>query len=482
MALRRRRRPTTTTTTAGTPGNGEPAVGGGLGRGAEITVKGAKATAEQRATAEGILREAARLGASRRVMVACIMAATQESTIRPLGYGDQAGPDSRGPFQQRAPWGPLAQRVDPAGATRLFLTVNKGPGVQGWRVVHGSLQNAPADLSRAIQAVQHSATPDAYAQWEAEATRTVAAFTGADGLSFDAAGSSAPERYEFTRGDRGGERESTWDATGRLAEEVAWRRWAAGNVFYFVSEDELRRAAPSLTVRGTEDYLVTGPAWRMSAGEPVAEITVDVMLDAWPVMPGASVTLKTGGPIDGRWLVAGVSGARIDSPVATVTLRRPTLKAPEPANPSTGSGDSSADSTGTATASGIFEACKAIHDAAPTYLYGGGHGTIQREIPGALDCSSSTSYALAFAGYGFKVGDATKVSGALEQWGQPGRGDVFTVCANATHVFIQLEGKPGGFTRFDTSPHGDTAGRGPRLRTTERGDLDRFTLRHWPGQ
>ena len=50
-----------------------------------------------------------------------VMTAMGESSLRVLDYGDSAGPDSRGLFQQRDSWGPLAVRMDPTGSSLLFF-------------------------------------------------------------------------------------------------------------------------------------------------------------------------------------------------------------------------------------------------------------------------------------------------------------------------------------------------------------------------
>lgn len=455
--------------------SGSPAPAQGVGASA-ITVKGERATAEQRRVIDGVLGEAARLGAAQRVMVACVMAITQESAARSLGHGDAAGPDSRGPFQQRTAWGPASERMDPAGSARLFLTVDKGPGVRGWRPVHGGLSVAPGDLSAAIQAVQRSAYPRAYAQWEAEATRTVEAWRGSDG--FGAAEGPAARRYEFTRGERGGERETSWDASGRLAEEVGWLRWAAGNVLHFVSEQELRRAAPSVRITGDEPWLLSLPEWEWGVARPIAELTLRVAADRWGVMPGGVVVMATGGPEDGRWVVGGVSGARLDSPEVEVRLRRPRALQPEPAAEQ---GEAEGGGTGDGSPQArLLEACRAMSGSHP-YLLGGGHGpaldSIQSGSP--LDCSSATSKALRDAG--MFPGSTAITSGVFaSSWGLPGKGRTFTVWANAGHVFVEFHDAPGGWRRFDTSPWGD-GGSGARLRRTARGDTGRFTARHWEG-
>ena len=58
-----------------------------------------------------------------------VMTAMGESSLRVLDYGDQAGPDSRGLFQQRDSWGPLEVRMDPTGSSLLFFNaLLKVPG------------------------------------------------------------------------------------------------------------------------------------------------------------------------------------------------------------------------------------------------------------------------------------------------------------------------------------------------------------------
>jgi hypothetical protein len=93
--------------------------GGGFADNARVTVKHARATPDQKRNLHGVLSECAALGASRDVMVAAVCCVTQESWPSGSGYGDAAGPDSRGLFQQRAPWGPAG----PPGPARLDALV-----------------------------------------------------------------------------------------------------------------------------------------------------------------------------------------------------------------------------------------------------------------------------------------------------------------------------------------------------------------------
>jgi cell wall-associated NlpC family hydrolase len=111
-----------------------------------------------------------------RAETVALMTAFLESRLRDLanptvpGSADQPGAsgsgtdhDSVGLFQQRASWGSAAQRMDPMSATRSFLA--RLLAVPGWEAM-------PAGL--AAQAVQNSAHPDAYAQWESDASSWLA--------------------------------------------------------------------------------------------------------------------------------------------------------------------------------------------------------------------------------------------------------------------------------------------------------------------
>lgn len=92
--------------------------------------------------------------------------ALQESELTNLPYGDR---DSVGLFQQRPSqgWGTRAQLLDPAYAASAFYA--RLVKVPGWTSMA---------VTEAAQAVQQSAAPSAYAQWEDEARALAVAFTG----------------------------------------------------------------------------------------------------------------------------------------------------------------------------------------------------------------------------------------------------------------------------------------------------------------
>jgi hypothetical protein len=114
---------------------------------------------EPRENAKTIVQVGLRLKVPERGLIVALATARQESTLRNLNYGDR---DSLGLFQQRAPWGSVAQRTDPASAATMFFTGGHGGqrgllDIPGWRVM---------SIAGAAQAVQVSAFPEAYAQWE----------------------------------------------------------------------------------------------------------------------------------------------------------------------------------------------------------------------------------------------------------------------------------------------------------------------------
>lgn len=98
-----------------------------------------------------------------------VMTAMGESSLYNIDYGDEAGPDSRGLFQQRDSWGTLQERMHPPTAARFFFEALVQ--VPGYR-----------DLAPTIAAnrVQRNADPFHYVPYWPDAGRIVAAITGDD--------------------------------------------------------------------------------------------------------------------------------------------------------------------------------------------------------------------------------------------------------------------------------------------------------------
>ncbi len=130
--------------------------------------------AEQAANAQLIIRIGRELGVPDRGIAIALGTAMQESWIRNLDWGDR---DSLGLFQQRPStgWGTEAEVRDPARTIRAFYGGASDPNgtrtrglldIPGWQDM---------SYAQAAQAVQISAYPDRYAQWERPAYAWLAA-------------------------------------------------------------------------------------------------------------------------------------------------------------------------------------------------------------------------------------------------------------------------------------------------------------------
>jgi hypothetical protein len=122
-------------------------------------------TGEQSRNAYVIMRTGQGMRVPTRGLVVALAAASQESGIRNLHYGDR---DSQGLFQMRPSmgWGTVGQVTDPAYASRKFFTVLNG--VRGWQLM---------SVTEAAQSVERSGFPGAYAKWEPRARAVVRAAT-----------------------------------------------------------------------------------------------------------------------------------------------------------------------------------------------------------------------------------------------------------------------------------------------------------------
>ena len=140
------------------------------------TVHGAQAsfkpTAAQKRNAAAIVKAAKDMKLPPRAMVMAVACSLQESSLHNYGnLGNRNDHDSLGLFQQRpsSGWGSPAQVTDPHHATQSFL--KRLVKIHNW-------QHMP--LTVAVQKVQVSAFPQAYAKWEKFAASLVAGTYAAD--------------------------------------------------------------------------------------------------------------------------------------------------------------------------------------------------------------------------------------------------------------------------------------------------------------
>jgi hypothetical protein len=126
----------------------------------------ASTSANQRSNAAAIVKAGIDMKLPPRAMVMAVACSLQESKLHNYGnLGNRNDHDSLGLFQQRpsSGWGTPAQVTNPEHAAQSFY--RRLVQVPNWR-------NMP--LTRAVQAVQVSAFPMAYAKWELEAATLVA--------------------------------------------------------------------------------------------------------------------------------------------------------------------------------------------------------------------------------------------------------------------------------------------------------------------
>ncbi|WP_461165367.1 M23 family metallopeptidase [Arthrobacter sp. R4-81] len=151
---------------------GSVAVGG-------IPAKVGAFSGKQLENAATIMKAARDLNMPAAAQILGVQAAIGESTLNVIDFGDTAGPDSRGLFQQRdnGAWGSYSDRMDPyISATNFFKALSR---VAGWEQL---------EPSTAIHRVQRNAVEDHYAQFRAAAAEVVKSLGGESAAGIDASG------------------------------------------------------------------------------------------------------------------------------------------------------------------------------------------------------------------------------------------------------------------------------------------------------
>lgn len=284
------------------------------------TVKGKPSTKEQRDNMVVVLNALFEAGATKDELVMTSMCVTQESSWNNLSGGDR---DSVGLFQQRPSQGWKG------------LTNRKAAALEFW----GKLKAAEAALPGQafyiyIAAVQRPAAQYArlYQQWKAESEKTVSAWNSIYGAG---SGPATIKLYEFRRGLMDGTPEDTWEASGRLADEVDYRRFVVEHIFYFLPDDLLIGTGPRLTLSETSVGMLTPIDFDIDEGYEPSTVTFSIHSEGWTVPPGACVELVDCGPADGIWLVNKISGNLFQPGYTDVELVRPRPALTEPPNDET---------------------------------------------------------------------------------------------------------------------------------------------------
>lgn len=292
----------------------------GLGRAdrSRITVKHEAVSLAELHVIDTVLDVGMSMGADYKVLVCSIMTITQETHAQNLNSGS-AG---MGPFSQEpGTWGqdyPGAS-LDVAECAKGFFQValqidKKEPG---------------KNYDTLCQAVQKSAYPDAYAQWEDEAKHTVDVYLkGADAGS----GGGTLEKtiikpYSYERRKH----ENSWDCAKRLAEEVNWRRFVLAGYFYYMSERQLFSGRTRARIAMDEPGVDKIP-FEHDTGKPVTELSPVVWARTWGLPPGCVVDVDDCGPANGLYLIGSTSKSLIyDTDRVTIDCKKPMKQLAEPA-------------------------------------------------------------------------------------------------------------------------------------------------------
>lgn len=145
---------------------------------------------EQLGNAAAIIAVGQAMGLGVRDQTIGVMTAMGESGLRVLDYGDTAGPDSRGLFQQRAngAWGSLTDRMDPTTSATNFFTA----------MTHVDNRDA-LEPTLVANRTQRNADPWHYVRYWDPAVAVVEALAGVDtglgagtGAQVCTAGTTAP--------------------------------------------------------------------------------------------------------------------------------------------------------------------------------------------------------------------------------------------------------------------------------------------------
>jgi hypothetical protein len=458
----------------------------GLAGGARLTVKGRAATAEQRRNGQRVLDVADELGAGPKATKALMCAVIVESEIRNLSGGDR---DSQGVLQVRVSTsGSSARSRNIEWCCKEFLT--KG----FWRHRPNGAMALARDHSdwsagKVAQETQGSAYPERYDQVAEEAQAWIDAYGGASGTDTGGAdaGATYRRRYEFSRG-KPGEREDSWTAIQRLAEEVQWRAFMDAGTLYFVSEDLLMKSRARYTMtEGTDG--VNWIDFDVDQGKVSSEVRVSCRTELFDIRVGSVVAIREMGIADGRWLVATVRRPLFE-PDTELTLVAPTPKLPEPdAEQGTRATEDDAGEGDDVTASGSGGLGKVAADSSVAkcyrkvdaidaknyrYAWGGGHGS----FAGPYDCSGFVSAVLHAGG----LLDTPQATPGLIGWGQLGEGKYMTVWVKEngnprqSHTFMTFD-VTGNAQRFAEAGGADSSHTGWHKSRNKAG----FVPRHWPG-
>jgi hypothetical protein len=122
--------------------------------------------------------------------------------------------------------------------------------------------------------------------------------------------------------------ETYYDAIIRMAKDVNWRAFMAGDTFRYISEEDLYKSRPRYRFSEMSEG-VLNIDFDQDYHKPVATATVDCLIHRWAMVPGTTVYIDDMGMATGKWLVLSVRRSLFSSD-ATVELKQPMAEKLEP--------------------------------------------------------------------------------------------------------------------------------------------------------
>lgn len=317
----------------------------------KLTVKGTKANKHQLEMGKLIVLMCRQQGGDRESCAGAIATAIQESSLTDLDI-TQGDPNVRntespsiGLFQQRPPWWGTPEQIEhhPEYQVGKFLEKYLALRKQGQGWLDASYNTQHPDP-------KYRTDP---AKWYSEGVAWTNVFIGWKGSleSVTLGGSSGSYSvtrtlaYEFSRGSAD-QKETSWQAARRLADEVQRRFFCRGGEIWYVADDWLvsqpRVATLSEATRGVVSF-----SFESESRREAEEATLNVLASRYALLPGDVIEVQEEGAGSGTWLVATVRRA-LNSRQAEVSLTREREMLPEPA-PETATDTVSVNLDGTST-------------------------------------------------------------------------------------------------------------------------------------
>lgn len=248
---------------------------------------------EQMANAKEIIRAGQDAKLDTRDITIGVMVAMGESSLRILAYGDAVGPDSRGLFQQRDSWGPLAVRMNAYGSAGLFF--------EALKKVPNREAKEPTQIAHAAQ---RNADPNHYTKfWEA-AVSVVSRARGGTGSTCDVGTAGVPgelgkgDDYPFNHGQYNASNPVTGLAFKNCTDFAWWRLMQQLGI-----TDQAQMHSGRI---GPGNGATWGDAWKRAGWTVTMTPTVGAIIWYGPGNPG-------GNPIYGH--VAVVKAITVDGKV-----------------------------------------------------------------------------------------------------------------------------------------------------------------------